>query len=228
MTILEAHNGHQTACALKEAPRCIACSFVSLRFCAFAAPSFLPSYLSPRQSHAPYPAKWEPKAQEIFLSYWTVESGWSTELEIRNNVAWRDLTVTPVLRTAAGAEIALQPVTVHSEHVAAVDLREALLSVAPSLLDQNGSFGSVVYRYAGNSQGNIFGASMVRRNESPIGFHFDGEPIEKGWSPGAMESVWWLPRATASDYLILANASTQPLSGSLVVSDAADAAFGKP
>ncbi len=115
-----------------------------------------------RQSHAPYPAKWEPKAQEIFLSYWTVESGWSTELEIRNNVAWRDLTVTPVLRTAAGAEIALQPVTVPSEHVAAVDLREALLSVAPSLLDQNGSFGSVVYRYAGNSQGNIFGASMVR------------------------------------------------------------------
>ncbi|HEX3681139.1 MAG TPA: hypothetical protein VHU83_01260, partial [Bryobacteraceae bacterium] len=61
----------------------------------------------------------------------------------------------------------------------------------------------------------------MRRNESPIGFHFDGEPIEQGWSPGAMETVWWLPRATASDYLMLANASRQPLSGSLVVSDAA-------
>lgn len=40
------------------------------------------------------------------------------------------------------------------------------------------------------SEGNIFGASMVRRNESPIGFHFDGEPIEEGWSPQSTESIW--------------------------------------
>src|ERR1700761_5754211 len=179
----------------------------------------------PRQPHAPYPAQWNPKAQEQFLSYWTVEPGWSTELEIRNNVAWRDLSVTPVLRTAAGAEMALQPVTVSPEHVTSIDLREALLSIAPSLLDQKGSFGSVVYRYSGNSEGNIFGASMVRRNESPIGFHFDGEPIEKEWSPQATESIWWLPRATASDYLILANASKEPLIGSLVLSGAAGGSY---
>ncbi|HEX3681140.1 MAG TPA: hypothetical protein VHU83_01265 [Bryobacteraceae bacterium] len=90
-----------------------------------------------------------------------IEPGWSTELEIRNNVAWRDLTVTPVLRTAAGAEIALQAVIVPPEHVESIDVREALLSAAPSLLDQNGSFGSVVYRYSGMSEGNIFGASHV-------------------------------------------------------------------
>ena len=33
-----------------------------------------------RQPHAPHPAKWEPKPQELFISYWTVEPGWSTEL----------------------------------------------------------------------------------------------------------------------------------------------------
>jgi hypothetical protein len=27
----------------------------------------------PHEPHAPYPAKWEPKAQEIFLSYWTID-----------------------------------------------------------------------------------------------------------------------------------------------------------
>ena len=31
-------------------------------------------------------AKWEPKPQEMFVSYWTLEPGWSTQLEIRNNV----------------------------------------------------------------------------------------------------------------------------------------------
>lgn len=169
----------------------------------------------------PYPAQWAPKPQELFLSYWTVEPGWSTELEVRNNVAWRDLVVTPVLRTAAGSEIALAPVTVPPEHVASIDLREALLTAAPDLLDRAGSFGSVVYRFSGPSEGNIFGASMVRRSDSPIGFHFDGEPVEKDWSPQSTDSIWWLPRATTSDYLILANASNQPLAGSLIISDAA-------
>jgi hypothetical protein len=174
-----------------------------------------------RQAHAPYPAKWEPNAQELFLPYWTVEQGWSTELEIRNNVAWRDLIVTPILRTAGGAEITLQAVSVPPEHVASVDVRQALFVAAPQLLDREGSFGSVVYRYSGMSEANVFGASMVHRNESPIGFHFDSEPVEREWSPQATESVWWLPRETVSDYLILANASTQPLAGSLAVSDAA-------
>lgn len=107
------------------------------------------------------------------------------------------------------------------EHVASVNVRQALFAAAPHLLDREGSFGSVVYRYPGISEGNIFGASMVQRSESPIGFHFDGEPVEKDWSPQSTESVWWLPRATASDYLVLANASAQPLAGSLVVSDMA-------
>jgi hypothetical protein len=78
--------------------------------------------------HPPYPAEWKPTPQELFLSYWTVEPGWSTELEVRNNVAWRDLTVTPVLRMAAGTEISLEPVTVPPEHVATVDVRQALLA----------------------------------------------------------------------------------------------------
>jgi len=55
----------------------------------------------------------------------------------------------------------LQPVAVPLEHVTSIDVREALLSVAPSLLDQSGSFGSVVYRFSGMSEGNIFGATLV-------------------------------------------------------------------
>jgi hypothetical protein len=51
----------------------------------------------------------------------------------------------------------LQSVTVPPEHVASIDLREALLSLAPDLVELNGSFGSVVYRYSGMSDGNIFG-----------------------------------------------------------------------
>ncbi len=78
-------------------------SAVSLFFAILASASLLAqSPPPPRQPHPPRPAKWEPKPQEIFVSYWTVEPNWSTQLEIRNNVARREVTVTPVLRTAAG------------------------------------------------------------------------------------------------------------------------------
>lgn len=159
--------------------------------------------------------------QEMFVSYWTLEPGWSTQLEIRNNVAQRDLTVTPVLRTSAGAEIALQSVTIPPEHVIMVDLRETVLSIAPELLDRADSFGSVVYRYNANSESNLFAASMVQRSASPIGFHFDGEPLDKGYDSGSVESIWWMPSPTASEYLILGNASTRPLLASVSVSDPA-------
>ena len=56
-------------------------------------------------------ADWKPTQQEVVAAYWTLEPGWNTELEIRNNLLERKLTVTPVLRTATGREIALPDVT---------------------------------------------------------------------------------------------------------------------
>lgn len=48
--------------------------------------------------------------QEEIISYWTSETGWSSELQLRNN-SLQDLTVTPSLRMADGTETALSAVT---------------------------------------------------------------------------------------------------------------------
>lgn len=37
---------------------------------------------------------------EQYVSYWTTEPGWRTELQLRNNLDPGELTVTPALRTA--------------------------------------------------------------------------------------------------------------------------------
>jgi hypothetical protein len=47
----------------------------------------------------PLPA---PADQEQIVPYWTTETGWMSELQLRNNQLGHDLTVTPVLRLAAG------------------------------------------------------------------------------------------------------------------------------
>jgi len=196
-------------------------SGISLFFLIFVGASLAAQSPPPRPVHPPHPAKWEPKPQQVLVSYWTVEPNWTTQLEIRNNVAWRDVTITPVLKTGAGREIPLKPVTVAPEEVATVDVREALAIAAPELVDRPDSFGSTVYRFEADSDSNIFVANMVQRTGTPIGFHFDEEWTDASQATGSQESIWWLPRATASDWLILTNASNRPLVTSLAVSDIA-------
>src|ERR1700730_4422113 len=72
---------------------------------------------------APQPASAD---QEQFISYWTTETGWRSELELRDNTATSDLTVTP-LRTPNGVETSLAPVTIHPQEIKVIDLESAAI-----------------------------------------------------------------------------------------------------
>lgn len=82
---------------------------------------------------------------ELIVAYWTTETGWKSELQLRNNLAGQDLVVTPVLRLAGnGAETALAPVTIKPQEVASIDLESAIGNTAPQWI---GTYGSLVLRY---------------------------------------------------------------------------------
>ena len=105
------------------------------------------------------PPKTAPSPQQTFVSYWTLEPGWNTELEMRNNMAQGKLTITPVLRTATGQEIPLIPVSLSPEQTISLNLQDAVGQVDPGIANRMGSFGSVVFRFAGHSGANMFAAS---------------------------------------------------------------------
>ena len=166
-------------------------------------------------------ADWKPTQQEVVASYWTLEPGWNTELEIRNNLVERKLTVTPVLRTATGREIALPDVTLASEEVTSINLQQAVAQAAPELVNHMGSFGSAAVRFAGLNDRNVFAAAMVYREGHPIDFHFDGYDAASndGYFSG-IEGIWWLPAGTSTDFLIISNPSGKPVSGTLGLASA--------
>lgn len=176
----------------------------------------------PPQPHFPKPgttvalADWIPTQQEVIASYWSLEPGWNTELEVRNNLAKRQLTVTPVLRTAAGREIALPDIVLASEEVTSINLQQAVAEVAPELVNHMGSFGSAAVRFAGLNDRNVFAATMVYREGHPIDFHFDGYDAASndGYFSG-IEGIWWLPADTSTDFLIISNPSRKPVAGTL-------------
>jgi hypothetical protein len=164
------------------------------------------------------PAKWEPSSQELSAAYWTLEPGWNTDVEMRNNLTSRELTVTPVLRASSGQEISLAPVTVAAKHVISLDLR-SLAQSQPQILNGTGLFGSVAFRFGGLNSSNLFAATIVRREGQPIDFHFDadeaGSPI---YTTGGLEGMWWVPAQTSTDYLILSNRSKKTVAGNLILS----------
>ena len=106
--------------------------------------------------------------QQQFLSYWTTETGWRTELQLRNNQVGHDLIVTPVLGTADGTETPLSPVTVQPQEVKTVDVETAIGSSAPQLI---GTYGSLALRYRTPSQANLYAVSMVMGVGHSIAFH---------------------------------------------------------
>jgi len=164
------------------------------------------------------PADWKPSPQSVSAAYWTLEPGWNTDLEMRNNLRSRELTITPVLRIASGQELSLAPVTVAPQHVVSLNLRN-LAQEDARILNYSGSFGSAVFRFSGMSAVNVFAATIVRHEGEPIDFHFDAD--EAGatyYKMGGLEGVWWLPVRSSTDYLILSNPSEKALSGSLFLS----------
>jgi hypothetical protein len=158
----------------------------------------------------------QPVDQEQFISYWTTEPGWNTELHLRNNLESSDLTVAPALRTAAGVETALPSVTIKAGEVVSLDLYDVLMKAAPQLA---GGWGSVVVRFNAITPSALYASVMVRAAGRPFDFHLDGFGRGSKYETGSREGIWWLPQGSVTDYLILTNSGDQVLEPNLVLYD---------
>lgn len=116
-----------------------------------------------------YAAQPVSKRQESYAPYWTSEPGWTTELQLKNNLLKAPLTVTPVLRLASGKEIVLDPTIIPPNTSVSVWLNQRLLAHGSELLSQPGSDGSVVFRYT-PSTGNLYATGLLSINGAPISF----------------------------------------------------------
>ena len=181
----------------------------------------VPPYTIAFQS-APPPTS---ESQEQFVPYWTAETGWHTELMLRNNLASGPLTVTPALRLADGTEIAIPAISIASGTVASVNVHDALLQSHPEVMSLANPYGSAVLRYTSPSEGNLYASVMVHDDGHPILFHLDGALSVPAHGSGSREGIWWLPRQTTDGYLILTNMSDKEQSGMLLLYDPAGTAW---
>lgn len=190
------------------APRILLCPITVLLLITASPTRAQSQATSGPQSASPFHTPPLAADQEQFISYWTTEAGWQSELELRNDMSAQELTVTPVLRTPDGTETPLAPVTIKPQDVKTIDLKAAAIGAAPQLIS---AYGSVVLRYHSTDSRNLFAMIMIRNTSHSVAYHLDaiGEIQEN--HAGSLEGVWWLPNDTASDYLVLANQGSNPL-----------------
>jgi hypothetical protein len=161
----------------------------------------------------------KPVQHEKVAPYWTMEPGWHTNLQLRNNLLTSDLTVATFLRLSNGSEVRLSTVTIPAGTVTTVDLMQELNKVAPRLVHRPGSFGSVSFQYSSMSAGNLYAVAMVHMDGQPIGYHMDAATSGKRSIAGSREGIWWLPQPGVRDYLVISNGSSRGTTGVLSLYD---------
>lgn len=178
-----------------------------------------PQVSAPPTRKRPTPPPQPPAVeQEQIIPYWTTETGWTSELQLRNNAAGQELTVTPVLRLSDGTETALASVTIKPQEVKSVDISAAVAAAAaPQLV---ATYGSAALRFRSPSLGSLYAAMMIRSIGHAIVFHVDAGTEYQQASVGGREGIWWLPKETTSDYLILTNEGGNALPIDLSLYDA--------
>ncbi len=156
---------------------------------------------------------------EQFVAYWTLEPGWHSEFQLRNNMLGKELTVKPFLRTSDGSEVALDPIVIPQDDVRMIDLRAAVKSVAPQLVDATNSFGSVVFRYQSPSEGNLYASVMLQLDGNPISFHLDAMQSGNNSPLSNQDGIWWQPHDSMSQFLVLSNYADKSATVTLVLFD---------
>ncbi len=184
---------------------------------AFGLPGVTAGQSSASQPKANQPDRYPAVDQQQIISYWTSETGWHTELQLRNAAIASDLTVTPILRSATGAETTLAAVTIKPREVKSIDLEAAISAAnAPQLL---GTYGSVVLRYHSPTSRVLYAAAMIHQMGHAIALHVDASTELQDTQVGSREGIWWLPKETTSDYLILTNQGQNSISVALSLYD---------
>lgn len=162
------------------------------------------------------------KEQEQVVSYWTNEANWHSELQLRNNLPGKELTVIPTIVSADGHEYLLKAIKLKPQTVVPIDLSAAIAANNSSLM---GSYGSVVLRYRSEFRRALYAAVMVHRMGRPIAFHIDAMDVLDSNGQVGRQGIWWLPQPATQDYLILTNQGASPIPLRLEVSEGSGKKF---
>ncbi len=149
-------------------------------------------------------------SQELVIALSAVDTGTDVTVALRNNLANRDLTIQPVLRTGDGAETSGQPITLHAR-----ELRE--ISLVALMDGASDASGQLILRFESPHPDNLLASVTFAQAGKPVHRTARAAASSNLSASGESRILWHRPTGAEVVDLVLTNtadsASTAVLEG---------------
>jgi hypothetical protein len=150
--------------------------------------------------------------QILWGPYWTVEPGFTSTLEMKNNRAEETLPVQVSLYFANGEEYYLDPMQLGPRQTVVIDLNHIIESLPASVAARAGKQGTAEVTFASENESALMGSISVTHPERGIAWNFRLYPTvpERGLAP--VRGLFWFYDQHTDGFVAVQNASEQYLS----------------
>lgn len=157
-------------------------------------------------------AQEESSAQTLWGVYWTVQPGFTSTLEMKNNLVAEPLSVSVSLYFANGEEYPLSPVQLGPRQTAIIDLNRAIESLPSAVAARAGQEGTLEVEFVAPTPSALMGSVSVANPERGIAWNFFLYPLRSGLPIAPLRGVFWFPNSGADGFVAMQNVSEEFLS----------------
>ncbi|MGH9579404.1 MAG: hypothetical protein ACRD2R_00295, partial [Terriglobales bacterium] len=147
--------------------------------------------------------------QKLWVPYWTVEPGFRSTLELKNNRTETALTVEMSVYLLSGPEYYLPSVHLQPRETRTLDLNQVLSGLLPASGDKAAQQGQLELWFHSENPSALMGSVSVSNPEKGIAWNFFLYPRRTDPEAGAVpvRGVFWFPNKKADGFVALHNVS---------------------
>ncbi|MBI3664155.1 MAG: IPT/TIG domain-containing protein [Acidobacteria bacterium] len=149
---------------------------------------------------------------KLWSVYWTVEPGFTSTLEMKNNLVADPLNVSVSLYFANGEEYPLAPVQLGPRQTATIDLNRAIESLPSAVAARAGREGTLELEFVAPSPSALMGSVSVLNPERGIAWNFFLYPLRSGLPITPLRGLFWFLNRAADGFVAMHNVSEEFLS----------------
>lgn len=153
---------------------------------------------------------------KLWGTYWTVEPGFTSTLEMKNNRVGESLTARVSLYFLNGKEFELDSVVLGPRQTVVIDLNEVHKALPASIAARAGKEGTVEVEFVGPNPSAIMGSVSVTNPRRGIAWNFFLYPERLGLGIAPVRGLFWFPDHKADGFVAVQNLSAQAMTVTLI------------
>jgi hypothetical protein len=150
--------------------------------------------------------------QALWAAYWTIEPGYTSTLEMKNNLVQSPLDVTISLYFANGEEYPLSPITIGPRQTVVLDISSVIGSLPPAVRARAGTQGTLEVDFNAATPSALMGSVSVANPVLGTAWNFFLYAQRPDPAPLPLRGVFWFPNDQSDGFIALQNISQSPVS----------------